>query len=148
MNIIIEHLSLLELKEFLREQSLDTFPDLKDEPLLNMLAEKWYAHAEFCTCREETGLLVGMVAFYANRPETQLAFTPHAYVSKNYRRKSLFTEMLNLVKRYIASKGFSSIRLEVKVDNHDALKTFKKNGFYVINCGNINNKKLVMQLEL
>ena len=77
MNISIESLHLSELVAFLQIQADDCFPDLKDEERLNMLAEKWYNFAEFCTCREEDGHLVGMIVFYANQPENGIVYVPH-----------------------------------------------------------------------
>lgn len=129
MTIAIEHLSLKELKSFLREQALDTFPALKDEHRLTMLAAKWYEHAEFCTCRDDSGQLVGMIAFYANQPETGIAYIPHIYVSPAYRGRGIFSQMLQRVVTNIKQKGYTSIKLEVSKDNMTAQKAYIKQGF-------------------
>lgn len=129
MTIAIEHLSLKELKSFLREQALDTFPALKDEHRLTMLAAKWYKHAEFCTCRDDSGQLVGMIAFYANQPETGIAYIPHVYVSPAYRGRGIFSQMFQKVVAYVKQKGYTSIKLEVSKDNMTAQKAYIKQGF-------------------
>ena len=129
MTIAIEHLSLKELKSFLREQALDTFPALKDEHRLTMLAEKWHSHAEFCTCRNDNGQLVGIIAFYANQPKTGIAYIPHVYVSREFRGKGLFPTMLQTIISHISPKGYNIIKLEVAKDNIRAQKAYLKQGF-------------------
>jgi len=131
MTITIEQLQLDELKAFLRVQADDAFPGLKDQNRLNVLAEKWHKYAEFCTCRDEGGQLVGMIAFYANQPLGGVIYIPHVYVSKNYRGKGAFTYMFVQIKQYATNKGFSLIRLEVQKDNIKAQRSYLNNGFQI-----------------
>lgn len=131
MTIAIEQLSLPELKSFLREQAQDAFPSLRDEDKLNVLAEKWQSHAEFCTCRLDNRL-VGMIAFYANDSETGLAYIPHVYVSPFHRREGLFSKMLKLIEESITTRGFTKIKLEVDKNNLNAQAVYQKNGFSII----------------
>ena len=129
MRITIEPLQLPELVAFLRIQADDCFPDLKDEERLNMLAEKWHKYAEVCTCRDEDSHLVGMIAFYANKPK--VAYIPHIYVSKELRGKGTFAAMLSEVSNYVKSNYFQYIRLEVRKDNMRAISAYKKQGFLI-----------------
>lgn len=138
MTIAIESLSLLELKAFLREQALDAFPALQDEGRLTMLAEKWHTHAEFCTCRDE-GILVGMIAFYANQPECGVAYIPHVYVSPGFRRQGAFRQMLQTVESNIEKKGFKEVKLEVQNENTRAQKAYLKYGFSVLSTSDDNS---------
>ena len=147
MTISIEHLSLHELKEYLYEQAIDAFPALQDKNILNMIAEKWSFHAEICTCRDESQRLVGMIAFYANQPETGVAYIPHVYVSDCVRGKGIFSEMLEVVKSYIRKKNFSSIRLEVKKENKRAFAAYIKKGFVVERDNDIKSNSYSMQLS-
>ena len=133
MTIAIEPLSLIELKVFLREQSIDAFPSLQDESRLVMLAEKWHAYAEFCTCRDDDQRLIGMIAFYANQPETRMAYIPHVYVSPNHRREGLFSKMLEFIEESIRTRGFKEIKLEVDKDNLIAQSVYLKEAFSVDN---------------
>lgn len=129
MNIAIEQLQLDELTAFLREQADDAFPDLKDEHRLNMLTEKWTNNAEFCTCRNEEGSLVGMIAFYANEEGADFAYIPHVYVSPNFRVKGMFKQMLRMVESSVRTRGFKEIRLEVHNDNKTAFRSYERTGF-------------------
>lgn len=135
MTFKIERLKLEELRAFLRKQADDAFPDLKDEVRLNMLAEKWAVNAEVCTCRDDNGSLIGMIAFYANRPENAVAYVPHVYVNSEYRGKNLFSSMLQLVEDYVKEKGFRIIQLEVRKNNEKAQRAYFHNGFRLIGEG-------------
>lgn len=130
MNFSIEPLQFDELQAFLRVQADDAFPDLKDEERLNMLAEKWHKYAKFCTCRDECGQLVGMIAFYANQPEKGIVYIPHVYVNSQHRGKKLMTSMLDTIKEYAINKGFQYMRLEVKQSNQRAQIAYMHYGFY------------------
>ncbi len=129
MTLAIERLKLEEMGAFMRIQANDTFPDLKDERRLNMLAKKWITFAESCTCRDDEGCLVGIIVFYANRPNEAVAFIPHVYVSREYRGRRIFSSMLHLVQDYVSEKGFRLIRLEVKKSNETAEKVYSQYGF-------------------
>lgn len=146
MKIAIEPLPLEELKAFLREQADDAFPDLKEEQRLVMLSEKWHAYAEFCTCRNEEGRLVGMIAFYANQPESGVVYIPHVYVSGNYRGQNLMSSMLNTIKEYVKGKGFMYMRLEVQKDNERAQRAYFHYGFS--NSDEASEKSVFMQYKI
>lgn len=129
MTFQIERLELEELIAFLRLQAEDSFPGLRDEDRLKMLAEKWSSNADCSTCRDNEGKLVGMIAFYANGQDADFAYIPHVYVSPMYRRKGIFSNMLENVVRYIKEKGFHEIRLEVGKLNNRAQQSYQCNGF-------------------
>lgn len=139
MEFSIEHLSFEELASFLRVQAEDAFPDLKDEQRLNSLAKKWSDNADFCTCRAAGGMLVGMIAFYANRPEDLIAYIPHVYVSAEYRGQRVFSSMLHLVETNVKEKGFRFLRLEVKKTNKIAQKVYLSYGFSIISDPSIDS---------
>lgn len=146
MNITIEHLQLSELVESLRIQADDVFPDLKEEKRLEMLAEKWYTYAEFCTCRDENDQLVGMIVFYANKPENRIVYISHVYVSGEYRGKGVFTQLFHKILEYTKTKGFRHIRLEVKINNQKAQKAYLRNGFTYE--GNASDNSIYMGIEI
>ena len=129
MIIAIEYLQLEELKAFLREQADDAFPDLKDEQRLDMLAGKWAQNAEFCICRNEGSSLVGMIVFYANRPEGEVVYLPHVYVNGEYRGKRVMTSMINYIKDYVKGKGYKYLKLEVNKNNERAQNAYLHFGF-------------------
>ena len=129
MTFQIERLGFAELYDFLRFQAKDSFPDLKDEDRLKMLAEKWSKYAECSTCRNDDEHLVGMIAFYANRQGAEFAYIPHVYVSPDYRHQGLFSKMLQIMETYVKQKGFSKIKLEVNNDNIIAKSSYIRQGF-------------------
>lgn len=146
MKIAIEPLPLEELQFFLREQAEDAFPDLKDEQRLTMLSEKWHDYAEFCTCRNEEGSLVGMIAFYANQPESGVVYIPHVYVSGACRGQNLMSSMLDAIKEYVKGKGFMYMRLEVHKDNERAQRAYTHYGFSI--SGDASNNSVFMQYKI
>lgn len=145
MKIAIEQLQFDELRDYLRKQADDAFPDLKDEARLNMLAEKWYKYAEFCVCREADNQFVGMVAFYANQPESGIVYIPHVYVSLGYRKKGLFSCMLDIVSCHVKEKGFHEIQLEVDKQNMCAQHSYQRNGFDIMPTNNSNTNSFYMK---
>jgi len=136
MIIQIERLGFEELSAFLHLQAEDSFPDLKNEERLKMLAEKWSKNAECSTCRDDDGNLIGMIAFYANEQESDFAYIPHVYVSPVYRRKRMFSNMLEIVAKHIKEKGFHEIRLEVDKQNKRAQQSYQCNGFDIMSSNN------------
>lgn len=146
MTIAIEQLELGELQAFLREQSDDAFPDLKDEKRLAMLSEKWHSHAEFCTCRNDKDQLVGMIAFYANQPENSIVYIPHVYVNIEYRGMRLMSSMLNIIKEYAKGNGFEYMRLEVKKTNQRAQISYEHYGFCL--SGDASDITIFMQYKI
>lgn len=148
MKITIEQLQLDELQSFLREQADDTFPDLKDEQRLAMLSEKWHSHAEFCTCRNDEGRLVGMIAFYANRPEEKVVYIPHVYVSGQFRGQQLMTSMLHIIEEYVQGKGFKYLRLEVKRNNEMAQRAYLHYGFSRLMEAEASDNSFFMQYSI
>lgn len=129
MTFQIEQLGFVELITYLRFQAEDSFPDLKCENRLKMLAEKWSNSAFFSTCRDKEGALVGMIAFYANGKGADYAYIPHVYVSPDYRRKGLFARMFQMMETYVKQKGFAIIKLEVNIDNVKAKNSYLRQGF-------------------
>ena len=129
MTFQIEQLGFEELCAFLRLQAEDSFPDLKDEERLKMLAEKWSSKAECSTCRTDDGHLVGMIAFYTNGQGADFAYVPHVYVSPDYRHKGLFAKMFQMMETYVKQKGFCKIKLEVNKENTTAKNAYSRMEF-------------------
>ena len=144
MTFQLERLKFDELCAFLRLQAEDTFLDLKNEERLIMLAEKWSSNAEFSTCKNDVGQLIGMIAFYANGQGSDFAYIPHVYVSPMYRRKGIFSNMLEIVVRHIKEKGFDEIRLEVDKQNRGAQQSYQRNGFDIMSSNNSDSHSFYM----
>lgn len=129
MTFQIERLGFEELCAFLHIQAEDTFPDLKNEERLKMLAEKWSQNAECSTCRDDKALILGMIAFYANVKGADIAYIPHVYILPNYRHQGLFGQMLQRIETYVKQKGFTKLKLEVNSENVTAKCSYLKQGF-------------------
>ena len=144
----IERLGFEELSAFLRLQAEDSFPDLKEEERLNLLAEKWSKYAECSTCRNDDGHLIGMIAFYANAQGVEFAYIPHVYVSPKYRCKGIFSCMLEMVEKYTKEKGFFEIRLEVDKQNKRAQQSYQCNGFDIMPSQNPDIQSFYMSKKI
>ena len=148
MTFQIERLGFEELNIFLRLQAEDSFPDLRNEERLKMLAEKWSTNAECSTCRNDEGRLIGMIAFYANGQGADFAYIPHVYVSPTYRRKGIFSNMLDIVARHIKENGFHEIRLEVDKQNKEAQQSYQCNGFDIMPSNNSDSHSFYMSKKV
>lgn len=113
----------------LLEETKDDFPSAEDDFRKNF-AKKLSEHASFITLNDESGMIVGVIAFYENRlPD---AYISHVWVSKNYRRKGFCSSMLVYLHTHLKATGFKTIRLEVHKENLPALTTYSKEGYKVI----------------
>ncbi len=146
MTFQIERIDYEELCVYLRLQAEDSFPDLKDVDRLKMLAKKWSTNAEFSTCRDDDGRLVGMIAFYANGQSAEFAYIPHVYVSPQYRKEGLFTIMLEKVEDYVRAKGYSQIKLEVAKDNTIAKFAYLERGFIADKTASRNTNYMIKKI--
>lgn len=146
MRIAIEQLQLDNLLLSLRDQAEDSFPDLKDSDRLRTLAVKWYSFAEFCTCRDENGVLKGMVIFYANRPDEEVAYISHVYVRGDSRGQRIMSSMFKFIEGYVKEKGFTSLCLEVQKSNEIAQRAYTHYGFSY--CGEASEKSIYLQFRI
>ena len=142
----IEKLGYEELSSFLRLQAQDAFPDLKDEGRLKTFAEKWSVNADCSTCRDDEGNLIGMIAFYANRPEEAVVYIPHVYVRGEYRGNKVFSTMLRLIDTYAKKKNYLTMRLEVKKINEIAQIAYSHYGFVI--TGDATEDSYYMQYQI
>lgn len=117
-----------ELRRYMHYQVADAFPHLRGEQRTEAFTDKLYAYADFCFCRDE-GQLVGMIAYYANGEGADFAYLAQVYVSPDYRRKGLCSNMLAHVAQDARRKGFHEIRLEVYKYNVDAQHFYMDYGF-------------------
>lgn len=124
----IESVGYNELRTYMEYQANDSFPNLKDQSVLDQFSKKLFDNAFFCICRDGEKL-IGMIAFYANGKGSDFAYIPHVYVSPDYRRQGLLSKMLHVVEEFSKNKGFSLIRLEVDYQNLSAQNAYARNGF-------------------
>lgn len=119
------------LPEILRTMYLcaEVFPNtaLKDEKLINTLAQKYAEIAEFYVVYSETET-AGFIAYYCN-DESRNAFVSMLMVREKFQRQGIGRAFLDRVIEDCEKLGKDRIRLEVDTDNAKGLSFYKKNGF-------------------
>ena len=102
-------------------------PALKDDKIINTLAQKYAETAEFYvmySCTETAGF----IAYYCH-DETRNAFVSMLMVREKFQRQGIGRAFLDLVIKDCNKLGKDRIRLEVDTDNEKGLSFYKKNGF-------------------
>lgn len=119
------------LPEILRTMYLcaEVFPNpaLKDDKLINALAQKYAELAEFYVVYSGNET-VGFIAYYCH-DESQNAFVSMLMVREKFQRQGIGRAFLDLVVEDCKKLGKDRIRLEVDTDNEKGLAFYKKNGF-------------------
>lgn len=93
------------------------------------------AHSIFCFDQSQ---IIGFCSFYDNEPQSQNAFLTLLYVVSEYRKNGIANELIVKMISILKEKNFSTISLEVNVDNLSAIKLYEKFGFNPV--GQIENK--------
>lgn len=73
--------------------------------------------------------LVAFIAYYENDPDFDFAFLSMLAVSHDFRGIGYGKSLLEISIREIEKKGFKRYGLEVRNNNFDAIKLYKKCGF-------------------
>lgn len=119
------------LPEILRTMYLcaEVFPNpaLKDEKLINTLAQKYAEIAEFYVLYSENETC-GFIAYYCN-DESRNAFVSMLMVREKFQRQGIGRAFLDRVIEDCEKLNKSRIRLEVDLDNEKGLSFYRKNGF-------------------
>lgn len=102
-------------------------PDLKDDKLINTLAQKYAEIAEFYVVYSGTET-VGFIAYYCH-DESENAFVSMLMVREKFQRQGIGRAFLECVINDCKNLGKNRIRLEVDTDNAKGLSFYKKNGF-------------------
>lgn len=146
MNRFIIKIERLDLKDVLDFFILTTndFPDFNDDHFVESRAKKVSNLADFVTCRTLTGNLIGMIAFYMNRPP--LCYITHVSLLNGYKGQGLFREMYNFLEEKISLNGYTLVKLEVLKKNISAINSYCNCGFKIVN--NDSDKSFFMTKEL
>ena len=139
MNRIIIKMERLDLKDVLDFFILTT-PDFNDDHFLESRAKKISNLADFITCRTLSGNLIGMIAFYMNRPP--LCYITHVSLLGGYKGQGLFKEMYDFLERKVSLNGYTLMKLEVLKSNISAINC----GFKIID--NDSSERFFMVKEI
>ena len=119
------------LPEILRTMYLcaEVFPNpaLKDDNLINTLAQKYAEIAEFYVMYSCTKT-AGFIAYYCH-DESRNAYVSMLMVREKFQRQGIGRAFLDRVIEDCERLGKDRIRLEVDLDNEKGLAFYKKNGF-------------------
>ena len=120
-------------------------PDLKEENLINMLAQKYAEIAEFYVmyCGTDT---CGFIAYYCH-DETRNAYVSMLMVREKFQRQGIGRAFLDRVIEDCERLGKDRIRLEVDTDNEKGLAFYKKNGFVREGSASQKSDYYVLSLE-
>ena len=102
-------------------------PRLSDREGFEELFFKINCYADFLAAYLEDA--VGYVAMYANDRENGTAFITLLAVDPAYQNLHLGSRLLDAAIALAAHKGMRRIRLEVKLDNHRAIRLYERKGF-------------------
>jgi ribosomal protein S18 acetylase RimI-like enzyme len=102
-------------------------PALKDDKLINTLAQKFVQFAEFYVVYVDNET-AGFIAYYCN-DESRNAFVSMLMVREKFQRQGIGRAFLDRVIEDCEKLGKDRIRLEVDTDNAKGLSFYKKNGF-------------------
>lgn len=131
VKIAIESLDYESVVDFFLSTVQD-FPDFKSSRYLEDRAMKLSEFAEFVTCRTFSGKMVGMIAFYRNRPP--LCYITHVSVLARYKGYGMFGKMCDYLTNAInAANRYQLIKLEVRKDNQSAIECYRRFGFEFVN---------------
>ncbi|MBC5632684.1 GNAT family N-acetyltransferase [Parabacteroides hominis] len=146
MNRIIIKMERLDLKDVLDFFILTTndFPDFNDDHFLESRAKKISNLADFITCRTLSGNLIGMIAFYMNRPP--LCYITHVSLLGGYKGQGLFKEMYDFLERKVSLNGYTLMKLEVLKSNISAINSYCNCGFKIID--NDSSERFFMVKEI
>lgn len=113
--------------KFLIEVDSDISPRVSSRVDLNLYSCKLaqYAMNLFVMYNE---MDIAACSVYCNRQE---AYISSIAVKKEHRKQGIGNEMLEVIKKYVFSRGCTTIKLEVYKNNDKAIKYYEKNGFEI-----------------
>ncbi len=124
---IINNIS--EIQQIVHSCKEDMFSSLSDD-FLESLAEKFAKHGCFLTAYQEEKL-VGYIAFYCNDNVGKTAFISVIVVKKSFQRIGLGSALINEAIKKSKENGMTKLRLEVDMNNKNAIQFYKRMGFAV-----------------
>lgn len=138
-----ERLDLKKVLDFF-VLTINDFPDFKVDHFLENRAKKISDLADFVTCRTLTGELIGMIAFYMNRPP--LCYITHVSLLDGYKGLGLFKRMYIFLERRVSLNGCMLVKLEVSKDNISAINSYCNCGFKIVD--NFSGDRFFMLKEI
>lgn len=73
--------------------------------------------------------IAGFIIAQVETDDTEFGHIITINIAKKYRRKSIATRLLGEIESLLKQRGISECRLEVREDNHSAIKLYQKLGY-------------------
>lgn len=118
----------------LKEEYLDSLKELEDICFTGGWSRNMFknditnsnAHYVLCTDNENVIAYCGLYAVLDEADITNIAVHP------DYRKKGVATQILNKVFAYCIENSITTLNLEVRKSNVNAINLYKKNGFLIV----------------
>lgn len=135
-------MSFSEIESLIRAEQKRQQNRFVETDNLNEYLLKIKNSAEFIT-HYSSGQCAGFIAFYCNDPTKELAFITLVLLAPEYRGQGLASSLINYTLEHCKTNKFKRCGLEVRKDNHSAIKLYKKHEFKIEkDC----NEKLLMSV--
>lgn len=108
----------------------DDMFSVRSDEFLDSLAEKFSKYGCFLAAYKEEKL-AGYIAFYCNDTVTQAAFISVIVIKKDFQRMGLGSALINEAIKKSKENGMTKLRLEVDINNENAIQFYKRMGFAV-----------------
>lgn len=107
-----------------------SFPDFENEVDIDAYLNKLYKFAGVYTVFDN-GKAVAFCAVYMNDADTKKAYITLIGVSPDYKGNGIGTRLFRYIENEAAKAGMTSLHLEVKKDNINAIEFYKKQSMTV-----------------
>lgn len=108
----------------------------------NEIAEKFLNHGNIIYCRDKIGNLIGLVVFYADRKNYELAYETYIGVLKKYQGYGIAKELMKREIEKCKQLGMKGLLTSSHKDNYKKIKLNIKIGFSKITDKNEINQLL------
>ena len=123
-------LKVIELFNFLKQCDKQFIPQLSYrvdllEYTQKLILKSTIIHAHF------NNKIIGLIAFYANKPELHYAYISLICVLQQYEGQKVGKKLIEKCILRIKAKGFKLLNLEVNSENSHAIEFYLKKGFKI-----------------
>ncbi|MVP00667.1 GNAT family N-acetyltransferase [Paenibacillus lutrae] len=138
--------AVAEITEILKYFN-DYFPRSIESRVGNLVlyAEKLAAHA-YIYVTKATGLISGVVIFYANDLLSKIAYLTVIAVSVEYRHQGVGSLLLQQCCALSRSCGMTQMKLEVDKSNTKAIAHYEHHGFFTVHNGVAESQTMIKEL--
>lgn len=137
-------LSEKEISDYLKENDDLFVPALSKRLNIEEYAKKLHFYATHFSVFDNDRL-VGMAACYFNDMLSKTGYISTVSVKREYQGLKILTRLLSIIAWYGELNKFEKMKLEVRLDNAQALHVYKKSGYVQTS---VRGEKTYMELRL